>query len=247
MRLWLLYSCLIQFVSHSSSFTVYLLRQFSLCSLGCLELPGICLPLLPECWGWSHTPAYPECTFSLGLFLYSTPIFESYKLSKYFKKLWLELIWGRILEAGADSEAVDGFCLLACSPWLAKSQILWRHFLSWDPLLSEDPVSSWQKIDYRSSLLFLAQCRTLILSPWLGSDGFAAPCSPFFCLNLHSHVSSLYRSNTSSFSHVKGILNEKGGNNQTSLDCLGVPATCSWAVMHQKLPPSCVGLCYVNL
>jgi len=31
---------------------------------------------------------------------------------------------GRILEAGADAEAMKGCCLLACSPWLAQPAFL---------------------------------------------------------------------------------------------------------------------------
>ena len=39
----------------------------------------------------------------------------------YLRKSGQELKQGRNLEAGADAEAMEGSCLLACSPWLAQS------------------------------------------------------------------------------------------------------------------------------
>ena len=35
-----------------------------------------------------------------------------------------ELTQGRNLEAGTDAEAMEGCCLLACSPWLAQPAFL---------------------------------------------------------------------------------------------------------------------------
>jgi hypothetical protein len=40
------------------------------------------------------------------------------------RKSGQELTQGRKLEAGADAEAMDGCCLLACFLWLAQSAIL---------------------------------------------------------------------------------------------------------------------------
>ena len=40
------------------------------------------------------------------------------------RKSGLELTQGRNLEAGADAEAVEGCCLLACSSWLAQPPFL---------------------------------------------------------------------------------------------------------------------------
>ena len=40
------------------------------------------------------------------------------------RKSGQELKWSKILEAGTDAEAMEGFCLLACSPRLAQPAFL---------------------------------------------------------------------------------------------------------------------------
>ena len=66
-----------------------------------------------------------------------------------------ELKQGRNLEAGADAEAMDGCCLLACSPWFAQSAFLyhpgppaqgWHHSQRAGPL-SHQPLT--KKMAYR--------------------------------------------------------------------------------------------------
>jgi hypothetical protein len=43
---------------------------------------------------------------------------------KGFISAYTEGKQGRNLETGADPEAIEEYCLLACSPWLAKSDFL---------------------------------------------------------------------------------------------------------------------------
>ena len=43
------------------------------------------------------------------------------------RKSGQELKQGRNLEAGADAEAMEAFCLLACSPWLLQPALTQNH------------------------------------------------------------------------------------------------------------------------
>ena len=47
-------------------------------------------------------------------------LFSSYPHIYHQRKLGQKLRQGKNLEAGADSEALSGCCLLACSSWLAQ-------------------------------------------------------------------------------------------------------------------------------
>ena len=47
-----------------------------------------------------------------------------YIIAHHQKQWGQELKHGRYLEAGADAEAIEGCCFLACSPWLAQPAFL---------------------------------------------------------------------------------------------------------------------------
>jgi hypothetical protein len=47
-----------------------------------------------------------------------------YSIINYGRKSRQELKQGRNPEAGAESEAMEGCCLLVCSPWLAQLSFL---------------------------------------------------------------------------------------------------------------------------
>jgi hypothetical protein len=52
-------------------------------------------------------------------------LFNLYFIADYHRKeSGLELTWVRNLEAGADAEAMEECCLLACFPWLAQLAFL---------------------------------------------------------------------------------------------------------------------------
>lgn len=165
---------------------------------GSTEGTGICLKshsrgpyVLSHREGRKESPGY-SCLIQVGFLLLQQSTMtkktswgrkDSFGLpfhitSHHWRKSGQEPTQGRNPEAGTDAEAMKGYCLLTCFPWLAHpvpyrtqaghhpqwaepfpcqslnkkmpySWILWKHFLSWGSLLSDN--SSLSQIEIRQA------------------------------------------------------------------------------------------------